>query len=206
MEKLRTEEEGKPSEAELVVRSRRGNRDAFQGLVAIYGERAFRTAFALLGNREEAEEATQDAFLKAFQNFRWFKGKSSFYTWLYRILSRTCYERVRSKGRRMMRRALSLEGSQEPSLEGAALGDTLESRTPGPREEAIRGEERRRIYEALEKLPREEYEILSMRAVEGFSYEEMAKALGCALGTVMSRLYRARLHLRQQLKKGSDPF
>ena len=184
-------------EEEFVRRSRMGDREAFQQLVVLYGERAYRTAYALLGSHHDAEEATQDAFLKAFLHIRQFKGQSGFYTWLYRILSRTCYERVRSAGRRAMRRAISLEGSEA----GQVLRVELPSPTEGPRDAAGASESLQMLRTALRALSREDYQILALRALEGLSYEDIAEALGCPMGTVMSRLYRARLRLCQALGK-----
>ncbi len=150
---------------------------------------------ALLVNSEaEAEDVVQDTFVQAFLKLDTFRHGSSFYTWLYRIAYNTSVSRRRKK-RPVLSMDLSMDGnrevySAEPLDEGDRPGENLE-----------RQEQATKINTALKKLSDEHRRILVLREIEGFCYETISESLGLAIGTVRSRLHRARLQLKSELEK-----
>lgn len=138
----------------------------------------------LLGNRHDAEEICQEAFLQAFCKAAGFKGRSHFYTWVYRIMIHLCYRRLKS-------------GRKETSVDAIEVADPSAS----AREQAAASETISLVRRALCRLKPADFEILVLREFEELSYEELAQRLRLPHGTVMSRLHRARLALAVQLEK-----
>ena len=185
-------------ERKLIQRCRRGDRKAFEELVIKYQKRALNLAYRFLGNYEDAQDVTQDAFVKAFRSIKKFKEKSSFYTWLYRIVVDFCYRKFRSRAYRERRRTMSLE---KPILtEEGEISRTIPSKEETPREILIRKEIQQAIQGAIDSLGDKPRSVIILHDVEGFSYEEMAEILNCSIGTIRSRLHRAREILRDKLK------
>jgi RNA polymerase sigma-70 factor (ECF subfamily) len=174
-----------------------GNRDAFAVLVERYQGRAFRLALRVLRNEESARDAVQDAFLKAYSALSRFQGRSSFYTWLYRLVMNQCLD--------MKRRDKS---DRHVEWEDGGTGETgAVARLPpevagvrfAPAASLMRKELRQRLAEAIERLPEGPRETLILREVDGFSYAEIAETQKIPKGTVMSRLHYARKQLRTYL-------
>jgi RNA polymerase sigma-70 factor (ECF subfamily) len=171
------------SDAELVARARTGDVDAFTTLVGRYRLPAVRLAYGIAGN--EAEDAVQDAFVKAFRKLSTFRSGAAFRPWLFTIVANEARNRRRSVTRRA---SLELRVRQQPRTTGAA-SDTL----------AIDHERRRSLVEAVANLPHHYREIVALRYFAGLSESEAAQVLSCPLGTAKSRLFRALEVLRTTL-------
>jgi len=185
-------------ERKLIQRCQKGDRKAFEELVIKYQKRALNLAYRLLGNYEDAQDVTQDAFVKAFRSVKKFRGESSFYTWLYRIVVDFCYRKFRSKAYREKRRTISLQ-KPIPTEEGE-VARTIPSKEENPREILIDKEIQQAIQGAINSLEDKPRSVIILHDIEGFSYGEMAEILNCSIGTIRSRLHRAREMLRDKLK------
>lgn len=181
-------------EDRLIASAQRGNLDAFNELVLAYQDRVYNLAYRIMGDPASASDATQEAFISAFENIKGFRGKypSSFKSWLMRIVSNACYDELR---RRKRQPAASIEDFEIDEEANPALI----SETEGPEEVAERGAMVRAIEAGIETLPPEQRVTLVLADVQGFSYEEVAEATDAPLGTVKSRLARARAKLRDHL-------
>src|SRR5438128_2115307 len=166
-------------DASLVDRLRRGDPRAFEDLVIAYQHRVFGVALRLLGNRAEAEELAQEVFLRVHRAIGEFRGEAKLSTWLYAIASRLCLNRLASGERRVARH-------------GDEALTRLASREVSPAEEAERSELETALHRAIAELGEERRIVVVLRDLEGLSYEEIAEALELELGTVRSRLHRAR--------------
>lgn len=175
-------------DAHLVDRLRRGDPRAFEALVIAYQHRVFGVALRMLRNRAEAEEIAQEVFLRVHRAIDDFRGEARLSTWLYTIASRLCLNRLASGERRAPR-----EG--EETLERLASGDA------DPADELERSELETALHRAIAELPEERRIVVVLRDVEGLSYEEIAQALELELGTVRSRLHRARMDLKEKLER-----
>jgi RNA polymerase sigma-70 factor (ECF subfamily) len=169
-----------------------GRRDAFGELVSRYHARLYNAAARLVDNPDDAADVVQDAFLSAYQSLHTFKGDAEFFTWLYRIAFNTAISLKRKK-----RAVISLDahGSSEHSLEP---DDPSEFVRPGAALE--RTEDETQLHEAIGRLSAEHREVLLMKDIDGLKYEEIAELLGVPIGTIRSRLHRARLELRELLQ------
>lgn len=175
-------------EAPFAERLRAGDPAAFETLVVRYQHRVFGIALRMLENRAEAEEIAQETFLRAHRALAEFRGEAKLSTWLYAIASRLCLNRLAAGERRLRREdPEALEG--RPGA-GADPADELERRE---RDAALR--------RAIAELGEERRIVLVLRDIEGLSYAEIAQALGLELGTVRSRLHRARLDLKAKLER-----
>jgi len=180
---------------ELVDKARRGDRDAFRVLFERYHRRAYALAFGVLRHQDDALDVVQDAFIKAHKYLDKFEGNSSFYTWLYRIVMNLAIDHLRKHRRN---KPVELDESKlEDSVEGDALLPRILGGNPG--RALIDKEIRGRIDRALDELSENHRAVLVMRELEGLSYEEMAKAMGCSKGTIMSRLFHARRNMQKRL-------
>jgi RNA polymerase sigma-70 factor, ECF subfamily len=181
----------------LIAECLRGRSAAFGELVARYQDRLFNTVYRLVGNAEDAQDVVQDAFLNAYQSLGGFKGDSLFFTWLYRIAINTAISHKRKQ-----RVAISINtGPDQPGVVEPL--DTSEVSRPGYALE--QAEQERRIQHALDRLSPEHRAVLVMKDIEGQKYEAMAEVLRVPIGTIRSRLLRARLELRDLLSKdGAD--
>jgi RNA polymerase sigma-70 factor (ECF subfamily) len=185
----------------LIELSQKGDRSAFDALIRKYETRAYQYAYRLTSNQDEASDIVADAFVRVYNALKNFRGQSSFGTWLYRILT-NCYLDLRKKER--SRRHESLEATL--NLEGGEMQRQFEDESDGPdvvlertaREEAVQG--------ALSKMPEYQQAMLVMYHVENLTYEEISEALDLPIGTVKSRLNRARLALRDLLVHDSELF
>jgi RNA polymerase sigma-70 factor (ECF subfamily) len=177
----------------LIAECLQGQSAAFGVLVRRYQERLHHSVYRLLENAEDAQDVVQEAFLSAYQSLDGFKGDSLFFTWLYRIAFNTAIS-FKRKRRVMVRMETGREGEQvmEPL-------DPSEHNRPGHAIE--QAEQGRRIQEALHRLSPEHRAVLVMKDMEGMKYEAMADILQVPIGTVRSRLHRARLELRELLEK-----
>jgi len=181
--------EGRPEDdVELFTRAQRGSVDAFEEIVHRYQQLAFRTAYVITGSAAEAEEAAQDAFVKAFRALDSFRTGAEPRPWLLRIVSNEARNRVRSAGRRT-RLELRL-------AEGFRQGDAA----PSPEAAAVEAEERQRLLESVNALDENDRLVIASRYLLELSSEETAAALGIPEGTVKSRLSRALARLRERVE------
>lgn len=177
----------------LVERVRGGDTRAFDELYRLYHTRAYHLAFRVTKNPESALDVVQEAFIKVFKNLEGFEGTSSFYTWLYRIVMNLAIDRVRAEARGQ--RLVEFD-------EKAHKDDPAEARQgPGesPLRRVLRSELTDRIREVLDELPEYHREAIVLREIDGLSYDEIAEAMNCPKGTVMSRLFHARHKMQERL-------
>ncbi len=174
--------------AELVSRLRAGDRQAFEELVRTQQHRVYGLAVRMLGDAAEAQDVAQEAFLRAHRGLAEFRGDARLSTWLYAIVSRLCLNRLAGSERRLARQG-------EETL--ARLADA----SPGPDQALERGELEEALHRAIGELPEERRIVVVLRDVEGLAYEEIAEVLELPVGTVRSRLHRARLDLKEKLER-----
>jgi RNA polymerase sigma-70 factor (ECF subfamily) len=179
-----------------------GNPQAYNQLIERYWSRIFARVFQLLGNREDAEEVTQDAFNKAYENLGTFRWEASFSTWLYQIASNLARNRYWYWKRRRRERSISLETPLTD--DGGTLADILEEEGTSPADALVWEEFHGKLVHQLEQLPPRHGEVLSMRLVEELSYEAMGTRMGVPVGTVKSRISRARQCLLRSMGYGED--
>jgi RNA polymerase sigma-70 factor (ECF subfamily) len=181
----------------LIAECRQGNTAAFGELVSRYQDRLFNTVLRLVDNAEDARDVVQEAFLHAYQSLPSFKGDSLFFTWLYRIAVNTAIS-MKRKQRHVLR--IQPAGEEKNTIDPL---DPSERNRPGHAIEMA--EEERKVHEALGKLSTEHRAVLVMKDMEGMKYEEMAEVLGVPVGTIRSRLHRARLEMRDLLLQEEKP-
>ena len=180
----------------FVEKAREGDHDAFRVLVERYQARAFGLALRVLRNEDHARDAVQDAFLKAYGSLDRFQGRSSFYTWLYRIVMNQCLDRKRrDKSDREVEWNDEAASSQSPAAGALAAGGA----PVAPDEAVERAELRAVIAEAIAELPEDARRTIELREIDGLTYREISEALGIPKGTVMSRLHYARRKLQEAL-------
>jgi RNA polymerase sigma-70 factor (ECF subfamily) len=197
------------SELELMKKSQLGDRGAYGKLVLLYQHRLYNAICRMVGDRDEARDLAQETFTRGLDKIDGFRGDASPYTWLFRIATNLSISRLRKSQRR---RTFSLD---RPASEGTSQSDggddqasALLERISAQRkddssrpDEAVERHERNgKVLEALGRLDSEYRAVLVMRDIEGFDYQQMADVLGLPLGTLKSRLFRARLALRDELK------
>lgn len=183
----------------LVRRSREGDLDAFEELVKRYEGKVYTIAYRFTGNHADAGDLAQEAFIKAFQALRSFRGDASFATWLYRIASNVCRDELRRQHRQK-------KVSLEEVMAQPGGNPSLVAGGPSPQECLERNEIQELIQSQLDSLSGDHRLILVMREIQGLSYEEIAAALDCTLGTVKSRLSRARQTLKQKVLDHRELF
>ena len=181
-------------EARLVREIRAGDGDAFETLVREHQTRVYNLALRMTGNEEDALDISQETFLKAWRTLGKYRGDCSLGSWLYRIASNLSIDLLRKNKRRQTEKVVSLD---DPGEDGRPL--ELPDLREEPQTILEREENRRAVWECLEKLPEEQKLILVLRDVNGLSYEEIAASMGLELGTVKSRIFRAREKLANLL-------
>jgi len=187
------------SDEELVRRACAGHTDAFGALVERHQDRIYNAVAYLVGAAHDAEDLTQEVFLKAYRSINGFKGKATFSTWLYSIML-NC---VRTHWRRTGRRAQVVSLNAAQGDDDHPLSDPP-STAEGPFEEVLRRETVESVRMAIGELPAELREVIVLRDLEGLSYEQLAVSLRLPLGTVKSRLYRARSALKDKITPMRD--
>jgi RNA polymerase sigma-70 factor (ECF subfamily) len=182
----------------LVDRCRQGDRESFAQLMRLHERQIFNFTYRMLGDEEEAEDLTQDIFVAAFKGIRKFRGEAKFSTWLYRIALNQTRNRIKYLSRRdffakQNRRAQHKEESPWENPE--FLADSA----PTPEQWTLTKSMAAQVQECLDQIPPQARQILVLRDVQGFSYEELSEMLSLNPGTVKSRLHRARSALQQRL-------
>ena len=182
----------------LVQRVQKGDQRAFKLLVERYQRKVYAVALGMLKDKEEARDVAQEAFIKVYKYLDHFKGDASFYTWLYRITVNICIDAMRKKGSRADEHVEFDESFNLDTSEAnlGALGSKLGT---NPQKAALRKELAEKIAAAFQEIPESHRQILLLREVEGMSYEDLARVLEIPKGTVMSRLFHARLKMQKIL-------
>jgi RNA polymerase sigma-70 factor (ECF subfamily) len=192
---------------DLIERARGGDRLAFRRLVERHQRRAFTIAVALVRDEEDAREVVQEAFIRVYRGLAQFHGGSSFFTWLYRIVTNLSIDVMRRPARReqALEEVLDAADAEDHVLASFDRGDPFLS--------LHRSELRTAIQKALDELPSYHRGVIVMREIQGMSYEEMAEAMNVSKGTIMSRLFHARRKLERALAEcraggtaGSEPL
>jgi len=178
----------------------RGDQEAFEQLVRIYQQRIFNLTLRMLADREEAEDAAQETFVRAYAGLGKWREKGPFASWLCQIAVNVCRELARRRARRGNVILSPPEEMEEAGFGGPGVGQQLPS--TAPRVDSLEKEEAKRyVHEALSSLPEHYRATLVLFELEGFSYEEIAAMTGAPVGTVRSRLNRARLLFKDRIKK-----
>jgi RNA polymerase sigma-70 factor (ECF subfamily) len=177
----------------LIHRCKRGDLTAFEILISNYEKKTYNIAFGLVGKEEDAKDIAQDTFIKAFKSIATFKEKSSFSTWLYRITINTSKDYLRKR-----KNTIAFE---DINAQGEIKDEGLQ-----PQEQLEHMEERKLILSALKELKEEYSNVIILKDLNGFSYQEIADILDINLGTVKSRISRGRFQLRDILSQSSQKF
>lgn len=179
----------------LVERLKRRDEAAFTELVRAYQDRVFGLTFRMLGDRAEAEDLAQEVFVTVFKSIDSFRGDAQLGTWIYRVAANHCKNRLKYHARRA-------RSAQRPYTDGHHGADTEggpSARIAGPEAAAVGRETERRVREALAALPEEQRELIVLRDLENMSYEQIRDATGLVVGTIKSRLHRARMALQRRV-------
>jgi RNA polymerase sigma-70 factor (ECF subfamily) len=180
---------------QLVERAQRGDKRAFELLVEKYQRKLARLLSRLIRDPGEVEDVTQEAFIKAYRALPSFRGDSAFYTWLYRIGINTAKNYLVAMGRRAPT-STDVEAEEAEGLDGGELLRDINS----PESLLLTKEIGNTVNAAIEALPEELRSAIQLRELEGMSYEEIAKLMDCPIGTVRSRIFRAREAIAERLK------
>jgi len=184
-------------DADLVAALRSEAPDAAERLVERFGDRVYRLAMRITGSREDAEEAAQDALWTAARKIGMFKGESAFGSWIYRITANAAYQKLRTRRQKSAEIAID---DVLPSLDDDGRHfEPMDDWTNRVDEQALQGELRRVLQEAIDGLPDEYRTALVMHDVEGLSNPDIAETLGISLPAVKSRVHRSRLFVRKRL-------
>ena len=182
------------ADLELVRRVQAGQKNAFDLLVRKYQHKVFAIISRYVHNHAEAQDVAQDTFLRAYRALANFRGESAFYTWLYTIATNTAKNHLVSMGRRPPGDDIQID-------DAAQFESAMRLRDPAtPEREMMRQEIERAVTSAVDKLPEELRQAITLREVDGLSYEEIAQAMNCPIGTVRSRIFRARDAIDQNLR------
>ncbi len=173
----------------LVKAAQKGDMNAFEELVARHRDKIYARAFTMMRNEEDAVDLSQEAWVKGWQRLAQFQGDSSFGTWMTRIVINLCLDQLRKQKRQ---RAESIE---EMTEESGGVERQMPVFTVNPTERLEREELRRRIDRAMDQMSHEHRTVLVLHAFEEMEYKEIARTMGCSIGTVMSRLFYARRKL-----------
>jgi RNA polymerase sigma-70 factor (ECF subfamily) len=190
---------GRQEEAAWIRAFLAGDRSGFDKLVLRHKDRVFNLCYRLVGDYEDADECAQETFVKVYRSLAGFRFGSSFYTWLYTIAVNTCKNRLASLEHRRRKNMAPIHDISQ-DREGDSIVREIEDPAPSALEQLAERERDRLVQSAIDDLPPDARAVVVLRDVEGLSYEEIACATGCNLGTLKSRLARARQQLRKKLK------
>lgn len=187
------------TERELIYKASKNNVEAFEELIAPYNAPLLNYAFRMLKNREDAEDALQEAYLKAYNSINKFEGLSSFKTWIYKITTNVCLDMLRKQKKQTHQ---SLNVTDEDGEHEIAISDETYSPEISARKSAAMDA----LKKALDKLTKEHRSAIILRDINGLSYDEIADVQDTNVGTVKSRINRARAQLKKLLEKDRELF
>lgn len=182
------------SDKQLVARVQKGDRRAFDLLVIKYQKRIIALSYRFVNDPMEAQDIAQEAFIKAFRAAPGFRGDSAFYTWLYRITINTAKNYLQSRGRRAPLHDMDVDDEEQ------FVADQNLENNASPEALMQRDQLKSVIFSCMEKLPDELQQAIKLREMDGMSYEDIAVAMGCPVGTVRSRIFRAREAIDKQIQ------
>ena len=183
----------KPIETRLALLARKGDSRAFAELVHLYGDKLYQLAYRMTGNRQDAEDVVQETFLRVYRNLDRYDENLKFSTWIYRIASNLCIDRLR---KRRIVYSLDAAGAEREDLDGySAL--PADERTP--EHEVVLTETQRAVRQAIETLPVKYRAVMMLRYLQDLSLQEIAEVLELPVTTVMTRVHRAREYLRRKV-------
>lgn len=189
-------------EKRLIELCQSGDTAAFEELIEPHQKRVINTAYGLLSNTEDAYDAAQEAFIKAFTHIASFDMRASFSTWIHRITVNVCLDELR----RRKRKDSNLVSLTVEDGEGHESQRPLADASSDPQQRLEQNERSRLIKQAIDELPQEYKTVLILREISGLSYDEIAIACVCSVGTVKSRINRGRKILSEKLKKNKELF
>jgi RNA polymerase sigma-70 factor, ECF subfamily len=192
-------------DALLVEQVRAGDMSAFSRLVARYQDRIVNTCWRISGNLDDAQDLAQDAFLRAFESIGSFQHRAGFYTWLFRIAVNLAISHRRKTGRVVKLSLHAPDGSFRGDHQAARLVGRVTRETDDPSARLVSREVGRLVAEGIEQLEDESRAVLVLRDIEGLDYQQISEILDLPMGTVKSRLYRARMELRGRLAPELSP-
>jgi RNA polymerase sigma-70 factor, ECF subfamily len=187
------------SDQQLLERCRAGNESAFDDLVLRHQQRAFNVAYQLLRDHEDATEVAQDAFVRAYRSLDSFHGECEFTTWLHRIVVNLAHNKYRWWKRRGKHASVSLDCPIDAA--GGEMPLQVAADSDAPDAQAVKAEFVELLSRIMNELPAKFREVLVLRNVESLSYDQIATVLDCSVGTVKSRIARARDALHERMKK-----
>lgn len=188
-------------ESELILKCKNGNIEAFEQLVLKYQRQIYTVAYRFMGNHEDASDLAQEAFIKAYKSIDRFRGDSSLKTWLYHIVSNVCRDELRKRKKAQI---LSLDAPI--TTDEGEFSRQTEDWTYSPDLIYESKETQYFIQKALDQLSPDYKAVIILREIQGFSYEEIAQHLDCSLGTIKSRLNRARKAMRNIIMERRELF
>ncbi|WHY72560.1 RNA polymerase sigma factor SigW [Fictibacillus enclensis] len=179
----------------LVTQVKSGNREAFEGLVEIYKDKIYRLCYRMVGDRHEAEDLAQEAFVRAFVNIDKYSGSYKFSTWLYRIATNLCIDRLRKR-----KPDYSMD-AEIPGTEGATLYSQVADADPLPEEEVEEKEKHDHLQQEIMKLPEKYRTAILLKYIEDMSLDEISSVMDLPVPTVKTRIHRGREALKKAYKK-----
>ena len=185
------------TDSDLVKAFQTGDKTAFDALVLKHKDRVFNLCYWFLGDTQEANDSAQDAFIKVYRSLKKFRQESTFSTWLYKIVANTCKNRLKSSEYKQKKSTVPLHNPGEQGIHSVM---EIRDESPSPSNGLEMKERMTLIQKAIGSLPSDKRSVLVLRDIEGLSYEEVSKITGLNVGTVKSRLSRARLELKDRLK------
>lgn len=183
-------------ELKWIEKAKLGDMESFEKLIVSHEKMVYNVAYRMMNNQEDALDLSQEVFIKAFRKMKDFNEKSSFSTWIYRITVNACIDEMRKrKGKQNFSIDQVLEG------ENGNYEQQFVSKEETPEETILKQEKQSEILNALNTLSEEHKTVIILRELQGLSYEEIAETVGMTLGTVKSRISRARIHLKTEILK-----
>ncbi len=190
------------TEKELVRQSKAGNLDCFEELICAHQQKVYNIALRMLGNEQDAFDVSQEVFIKVYKNLNGFQENASFSTWVYRIATNTCLDFLRKAKER--KKDISMDA--QIAFDDGEASFQLEDTSADIEEAILRKERMQVLYRAIDQLRDEHKKMIVLRELQGMSYQEIAEITGMNLGTVKSKMNRARLALKNALEKHRELF
>ncbi|GKX30017.1 RNA polymerase sigma factor [Vallitalea longa] len=187
-------------EKTIIKKAKKGNKDAFEKLVMNYEKRVYNIAYQMFGNEHDANDMSQEVFIKVYKSLDKFNFKSSFSTWIHRITVNTCIDEYRKKKKNYQVESMDETMEQQDGTVHKQFVD----KSLTPEEKAIKNENVRFIRESIDELKEEHKMIIILRDIKGYSYDDIADILDISIGTVKSRISRARASLKKIIKETQE--